>query len=303
MGRRRRRRPLPGEGSDRLGTNFDRGLPAGDPDEVVNLSINTGMLGDFVQELTALAAEYRRNLEVGHWQARELVSMFLGLPMLRAFWPMTSVDEGGDVYDLSGQGRTLTGNGALAFGVPAGGLAPSVDFGTLNLNRYLSRADEDGLNWDGLDSFMALAWVKPSFAGGAAVWVPLLSKGDESGTLEYGVWVHGSTLRLKVAAGDKEYTAPESRALVDGAWNFIAAGYDGAADEFVVFINGWFNRVQGNSPTLAATTDDFYVGRVDAGVGSRRWRGAMSMAGFYGEVLGQEVLASVYEGSRLAYGQ
>lgn len=39
-----------------------------------------------------------------------IVSMNLGYPGLRGYWPMTSVDENDDVYDLSGQGRTLTDN-------------------------------------------------------------------------------------------------------------------------------------------------------------------------------------------------
>ena len=42
-----------------------------------------------------------------------IVSMNLGYPGLRGYWSMTSVDENGDVYDLSGQGRTV----AAALGV------------------------------------------------------------------------------------------------------------------------------------------------------------------------------------------
>lgn len=37
-----------------------------------------------------------------------IVSMNLGYPALRGYWPMNSADESDDVYDLSGQGRTLT---------------------------------------------------------------------------------------------------------------------------------------------------------------------------------------------------
>ncbi len=39
-----------------------------------------------------------------------IVSMNLGYPGLRGYWPMSSVDEDGLVYDLTGQGRTLTSN-------------------------------------------------------------------------------------------------------------------------------------------------------------------------------------------------
>ena len=37
-----------------------------------------------------------------------IVSMNLGYPALRGYWPMNSADENDDIYDLSGQGRTLT---------------------------------------------------------------------------------------------------------------------------------------------------------------------------------------------------
>lgn len=37
-----------------------------------------------------------------------IISMNLGYPALRGYWPMTSLDETESVYDISGQGRTLT---------------------------------------------------------------------------------------------------------------------------------------------------------------------------------------------------
>ena len=37
-----------------------------------------------------------------------IMSMNLGLPGLRGFWQFSSVDESGDIYDLSGQSRTMT---------------------------------------------------------------------------------------------------------------------------------------------------------------------------------------------------
>lgn len=39
-----------------------------------------------------------------------IVSMNLGYPGLRAYWTMTSIDENELIYDISGQGRTLTTN-------------------------------------------------------------------------------------------------------------------------------------------------------------------------------------------------
>lgn len=69
------------------------------------------------------------------------ISSFLGLPGLRGFWPMSSVDEAGTVYDLSGQGRHLTSVGSMSFGRTENNF-PMVDFA----DSYLERADEPGLD-------------------------------------------------------------------------------------------------------------------------------------------------------------
>lgn len=76
---------------------------------------------------------------------------FLALPMLRGFWPMSSVNESGNAYDLSEQGRTLTYNGNPLYDYD--GLAPYIDFdGT---GDYLSRADEAGLDITGTETYVA----------------------------------------------------------------------------------------------------------------------------------------------------
>ena len=80
-------------------------------------------------------------------------SNFLSLPGLRGFWPMSSFDEGGNAYDLSGQGRTLTYNGNPTYNYV--GLAPYIDLdGT---GDFLSRADEAGLDISGTESYVAAA--------------------------------------------------------------------------------------------------------------------------------------------------
>lgn len=37
-----------------------------------------------------------------------IISINLGLPVLRGYWSFTSIDENDDVYDLSGQGRVMS---------------------------------------------------------------------------------------------------------------------------------------------------------------------------------------------------
>lgn len=71
----------------------------------------------------------------------DLVSPFMALTALRGFWPMSSRDENGDVYDLSGQGRTLAEH--LEPESNYDNLAPYVG---LAFEQTLSRADEAGLD-------------------------------------------------------------------------------------------------------------------------------------------------------------
>ena len=74
-----------------------------------------------------------------------VISYYLGLPQLRGFWPMSSVNESGNPYDLSGQGRILTNNNATIFGVYGLQSYTALD----GVNQYHSRADETGLDITG----------------------------------------------------------------------------------------------------------------------------------------------------------
>jgi hypothetical protein len=69
-----------------------------------------------------------------------------GFPMLRALWALSSVNESGNVFDISGQGRTLTNNNSAPFGM-GNNIVPRVAFN--GSNQFLSRADEAGLDITG----------------------------------------------------------------------------------------------------------------------------------------------------------
>jgi hypothetical protein len=58
------------------------------------------------KEVDSLRTEYVR-LYAPTTSWGNIVSMNLQYPGLRAYWPMSSVDENKNVYDISGQGRTL----------------------------------------------------------------------------------------------------------------------------------------------------------------------------------------------------
>lgn len=79
---------------------------------------------------------------------------FLLLPQLRGLWPMSSVDQAGTVYDLSGQGRAMTAVGGMTYDLTAEN-APYANFA----DGYLTRpGDEAGLE-DTSVSFGGWFWL------------------------------------------------------------------------------------------------------------------------------------------------
>lgn len=101
--------------------------------------MTTRIADSFVNEQEALFL--KRNDLINRWG--NVISSFQALPGLVGFWPMSSVQRStGNVYDLSGQGRTLTYNSNPTFNYA--GLVPYIEFdGT---GDYLSRADETDLD-------------------------------------------------------------------------------------------------------------------------------------------------------------
>lgn len=82
-----------------------------------------------------------------------LHSTYISLAGLRGLWIMSNPDENGDLYDLTGQGRTLTYAGNPTYNFDS--LAPYLDFdGT---GDYLTRTDEAGLDILGTETTIASA--------------------------------------------------------------------------------------------------------------------------------------------------
>lgn len=98
----------------------------------------------------------------GEFQARNeknfslanITSTFLAFPGLVGFWPMSSIDaaNNGDVFDISGNGRTLTNNNTVV--ASSDGLIPYCQFTAAN-TEYLERADEAGLDIIGNEAYIA----------------------------------------------------------------------------------------------------------------------------------------------------
>jgi hypothetical protein len=157
------------------------------------------------------------------------ISYYLGLPQLRGFWPMSSVNENGNPYDLSGQGRTLTNNNAATFGVY--GLQ---SYTALNgVNQYHSRADEAGLDITGSLTFGA--WIRPSANVGAGI----IGKYDTAGNNRAYLIRRDATTTITLFISSNGIVAtsiPSTEFAPINTWSFICGRYT-QATTMSIFIN------------------------------------------------------------------
>lgn len=101
-----------------------------------------------------LTPDFQKRYEA-NFSFAKAASVHLMLPQLRGYWPFTSVNESGNVLDLSGQARTLTNNGTTPFGTNI--LAAYADLDGTD-DRF-NRADEAGFAITSSISFGGWYWL------------------------------------------------------------------------------------------------------------------------------------------------
>jgi hypothetical protein len=158
------------------------------------------------------------------------ISMYQLLPSLRGFWPMSSVNESGSVFDISGQGRTLT-NSAVIFNY--GALAP---YATFNGAAYLYRADEAGTSITG--GLTLGCWINFTNAIGAEE--EFLSKYLVAGNQRSFAVRRKSTGEAEFAISNNGTTTigiNSIATMTNNTWYFVVARYN-PSTEIAVFLNG-----------------------------------------------------------------
>jgi len=165
-----------------------------------------------------LTADFQRRYEP-NFAWKSACSVFACLPGLRGLWPMSSFDENGDAYDLSGQGRTLSYNGNPTYSYAD--LIPYIDLD--GVGDFLSRADEAGLDITGTESYVGAAkgltlggWYRPGNVNAAY----LMSKMGAVGNYSY--WLQQTaTVDFQVSVDGTNVTSVSGAAPVANAWKFI----------------------------------------------------------------------------------
>src|SRR3990167_1302901 len=156
--------------------------------------------------------------------AFDLISPFLALPEVRAVWAFSSVNESGALFDLSGQARTLTANGALVRLISAS----FVNYAQLDgAADYYSRADEGGLSITGSATYVGW-FLNDTISAGVAA---LVSKGTGTETTtSYQIVRSTASLLASVGSGTASNTLSSSMLLTASQWFYSALVYSPSAE-------------------------------------------------------------------------
>lgn len=202
----------------------------------------------------------RRNENSFAWG--NVISYYLGLPQLRGFWPMSSVNENGNVLDFSGQVRTLTNNGTTPFAVYSLQSYANLDGAT----QYFSRADEAGLKITGAITFGG--WFR---SGGIASSYGLMAKYLSAGNQRsYLLRQQINTIVTYISANGVAVTTSASTNTISANQWFFAAGRFVPSVSVDVIVNDTVTQNLVAPPaSIFSSTANFYIGAWDAGATER----------------------------------
>lgn len=240
----------------------------------------------------------------------DLIAPYLAAPGLRGFWPLSSFDENGDAFDLSGQGRVLTYNGDPMYNWD--GLVPYLQLdGT---GDYLARADEVGLDILGSESYVAAAAQGVSLY--SWVWFDDAILNLESIIGKYAGVGQRSYYLFRSAGGDATFRIVDgvatrsvsiANALTDASeWNFVAGRWDRSGITIDVYVgneDGWQTNSAAVAPAggvLVNSNSDFRVGADGAGV--NLMTGRVTMGALYVMGHSEAQIQSIFEQTRSAFG-
>ena len=196
----------------------------------------------------------------------DLVAQRLALPGLVGCWPMSSVQRStGNVYDLSGQDRTLTYNGNPTFNYTSLGVTYCDMDGT---GDYLSLADSTDLRVTGGETIFnsavlgmtAYAWVKfDTFTAGGNEGI-ITRYGASAATSAFALATYNpageQSIYAQIYNGSSFYSAvaPNNSAST-GAWLHVVIRFIPSVSLSVV-INGVFTT---NTTSIPCTTTSIII--------------------------------------------
>ena len=251
-------------------------------------------------------SERLRDLETRE-TAPDIISPFLALPGLRAFWPMSAISEAfpgnAPAVDLSGNGRTLTYIGALTYNYD--GLVPYADFN--GAGDRLDRADEAGLDILGTEFYVAAGargltfggWFYADAAGAGGVRF-LMQKTNPVANSAYSLELTAANELEGYVAAVLGYFTP-GIAITHGEWFFAALRYTPSTE-----VKIWHNETTAANTTgipaaINNSPDPFSIGG-RAAAPSNYFDGRASCCFLCTMQLDDSIVASLFDRTRGAFG-
>lgn len=236
----------------------------------------------------------------------EVVSGFQALPGLVGFWPMSSVQRStGNVYDLSGQGRTLTYNSGVGSYLAYTGLVPYFNFAG---NGYLSRADETDLDVLGTES-QFLSSVRGLTVGG---WfftttlgsnAGLISKTDVDGQVSYFLYKTTSdTLQVIISSTGliaAAVAATSTNTITANRWYFCVGRYSPSTSLSVVLNDAINTKTTSIPASIFSSTSQLNIGRTFS---VNYLTGGAALCFKSANYLSDNIINGIYQRSRNLFG-
>ncbi len=193
-------------------------------------------------------------------------SLFTSLPGLRGLWFMSGTDSGGDVYDISGVGKTLTNVNTVTFDNDS--LVPYAQFVAAN-SEYLERTDEADLDISGTETFIANngltlgGWFYHDSVAIRATGQGYLTKWGDSGNASYLLFKHTAApdvVRFIISDDGTGTTSAFSTVPVTAnVWRFSVGRFI-PSSEVAVFVNNVKTTAVTARASIFNSTANFRIG-------------------------------------------
>ena len=249
----------------------------------------------------------RNDDKINRWG--NVVSSFSTIPGLVGFWPMSSVQRStGNAFDLSGQGRTLTYNGAPTYNIEQD-FTPYINFGATADS--LSRPDETDLDIIGTETIYDSSvrgltmggWFRGDRFESALFELPMGKVSNVAGQFSYFI-IKDTALDLlfRISTdGTALVSVTSSISLLNNTWYFIVGRFI-PSTELAIFVSTTKNTFTTAIPaTIFNSAANFSIGRI-TGVTGADMRGRASLCFLSANALSDALINGLFQQSRVLFG-
>lgn len=251
--------------------------------------------GGTAQRLAQLEEAFRRLVlpEKPAPSLGQYIGQHQALPVLRGFWPMSSIDSSNQVIDLSAQDRTLAWTSTVNRGIH-NELVPYSEFN--GSSSFLSRADEVGTSITGHVTIGGWFWFDIASADQCMITKWLTTGNQRSYGMNFAN--SGDQAQFFVSSnGTAVTTVTGSTVLTTGRWYHIVGRYF-SGTSLTVFVDGEQDGINTTSipASIFDSTATFRIGAL--GDGSQFLDGRATMCFLLNYPLESSLIKRLYVSGR-----